>query len=722
MELTLANVLPESKQQKDIERKRKSQMTRRDLLRDVSRAIAASAGMPGLTLRGQQPANPNLIGYREYARCLPDAIRTLAAQAYDRRSAEIRKLTSATAIHERQRWARETFWKIAGALPDRTPLNTRTTRGFERERYRVENLVYESRPNEWISANLYIPKHGSAPFPGVLFHMGHASNGKAADTYQRCCQGLVQLGFVVLAFDPMGQGERINYLGANGLSRLPSADDEHSMAGKQMLLIGETATGMQTWDAVRSLDVLASHPLVDAKRLASTGQSGGATVTMMLAAVDDRLACAAVSSGNTENFACANFLPPGSVDDAEQNLVGAGPLGFDRWDLLWPIAPKPLLILTSAHDFFGTYSPNYENNGLEEYARLEAAYRLLGKADHLYRFESPLPHGLSYVLRLEIYRWLTRWLGDGQKINQEPPVAPEPDRNLWATESGSVVRDLGSKTPFQRSREIARTIKTPATPADLPRLLGMGPQPSHPRFRELSRVPSRDCEIAAVEVSSGEHVWAPAWIFVPKRPMQRLLIVLEPNGRNAHWTEGGLYQQLAAAGTVVCAPDLRGIGDLRPEYSAGAPGYAGPREDEESYAWGSLMLGRSLLGQRVTDLMAVIEALSAGEWGRAPLLAARGALTVPALCAAFLSPRIAGLYLTEHLVSWRSLAETEMYDHPFANFVPNVLRSTDLPEIAAALAPRRVVIAGEEARPAYSGSNIEVRAEAVWDVAALSQF
>ena len=123
-----------------------------------------------------------------------------------------------------------------------------------------------------------------------------------------------------------------------------------------------------------------SHPQVDPKRLASTGQSGGATVTMMLAAVDDRLACAAVSSGNTENFACANFHPPGSTDDAEQNFIGAGPLGFDRWDLLWPIAPKPLLILTSGHDFFGTYSPNYEDNGLEEYARLEAAYRLLQTA------------------------------------------------------------------------------------------------------------------------------------------------------------------------------------------------------------------------------------------------------------------------------------------------------------------------------------------------------
>jgi hypothetical protein len=108
-------------------------------------------------------------------------------------------------------------------------------------------------------------------------------------------------------------------------------------------------------------------------------------------------------------------------------------------------------------------------------------------------------------------------------------------------------------------------------------------------------------------------------------------------------------------------------------------------------------------------------------------------LTIPALCAAFLAPQISRLYLAEHLISWRSLVETEIYRHPFANFIPNVLRSTDLPEIAAAIAPRKITMAGIldgagqpvpalEAQRAYSGSNIEFRDEAAWDMTALSQF
>ena len=90
---------------------------------------------------------------------------------------------------------------------------------------------------------------------------------------------------------------------------------QHTRAGRQMLLKGDSSMRMQTWDAVRSLDYLAAHPLVDPRRLASTGQSGGGTNTMLLAAVDDRLAAAAVSCGNTENIASADFNPPGSTDD-----------------------------------------------------------------------------------------------------------------------------------------------------------------------------------------------------------------------------------------------------------------------------------------------------------------------------------------------------------------------------------------------------------------------
>ena len=244
-------------------------VTRRQLL------LATAAAPVAKTLRAQT-AFPG-VSYRDYSRCLPDYLTDLAGNAYRARNRDLAKLTTPDAIRKRQAWARDTFWKLAGGMPERTPLNARTHGSFERDGYRVEKILYESRPRFHIPADLYIPTKTQPPFPGVLFQMGHTMNGKAGDTYQRCCQGLAKLGYLVLAFDPMGQGERIYYPDQSlRRTRLSSADEEHTHPGKQMLLLGDTSTRLQTWDAVRSLDYLAAHPMVDAKRLASTGQSGGA--------------------------------------------------------------------------------------------------------------------------------------------------------------------------------------------------------------------------------------------------------------------------------------------------------------------------------------------------------------------------------------------------------------------------------------------------------------
>ena len=635
------------------------------------------------------------VDYRDYSRVLPDYLRTLAAEAYAKRNSALAAITTPEAARRRQAWTRETFWRLAGGTLQKTPLNVRTTGAFERDAYKVEKLIYESRPGFHIPANLYLPKKGSAPFPAVLFQMGHTLNGKAAPLYQYCCQGLAQLGFIVLAFDPMGQGERTYYPRANGnTTRLSSADSEHTLPGKQLILTGDTSTRLQVWDAVRSLDVLATHPLVDGGRLASTGNSGGGTLTMLLAAVDDRLACAAPACANTENLACANFNPPGSTDDAEQDFLASGPEGFDRWDTLYPLAPKPLLIINSAKDFFGTYSPRYIENGREEFAKLARMYELLGKPSNLVWHESPLPHGLSHDIRIEIYRWFRKHLqGIDTPLVQEPPIKAEPEATLYATRTGNVVRDLDSKTPHILARERATSIPTPSTPRDLPKLLALDPIP-HPALVIKGETRSQHAHIFAVEVASASGVHVPAWIFYPSTPRGDApqLILLEPAGRNGRWGEDSLCQQLAARGITVIAPDLRGIGDLRPEYPRHAAGHARSHQEEEAYAWASMMLGKPLLGQRVTDLIAVVRSIQ----GRGPIrVAATGAMTVPAIFAAALEPAIQILHLSGGVESFRSLLATEEFRHPFANFVNDVLRHADLPQLIASIAPRRVILEKE---------------------------
>jgi dienelactone hydrolase len=722
-------------------------MTRRQMLAALSAvppltiygqlfAELPSASSPGGKRTATAASYPG-VAYRDYSRCLPDFLDELAAHAYEARNQKIAALTTPAAVRQHQQWSRETFWKLVGGAPERTTLNVRSVGGFEREHYRVEKLLYESQPNLYVPANLYIPKSFKPPFPGILFQMGHTPNGKAGGTYQRCCQGLAQLGYLVLGFDPMGQGERIYYPDASGTkSRLSDPDEEHSQAGRQMLLVGDSATRMHAWDAVRSLDVLASHPLVDPKRIGATGQSGGGTATMFLAAVDDRIAAAAVCSGITENFACANFNAPGSTDDAEQNFVGSGPSGFDRWDLLYPLAPKPLLVSVSDKDFFGTYSPRYLSSGWEEFQKLRRVYGVLGKEDQIAWGGTPLPHGLSYDTRLQVYSWFARWLkGELGRVEVEPQTVVEEDATLWVSASGNVTRaHSGGATPFSLTlAAMPKNSRTPS-PESLKTLLGTEMPPRGLAACVLKPVPSDGCQIEALEIQSAAQVWLPAWLIRPTRvPVKSVLLLLEPAGRNYEhrWQQDGLYQALATNGHIVCIPDLRGVGDLTPELARGTAAYAEDHRSEESWAWASLILGKPLLGQRVTDILAALEALRHhdGVAGVPLIVAARGEWTVPMQFAAALDSNFASLYLSGGLLSYRNIVETENYTHPFANFVPDILHHTDLTELPG---PKRIVLGGvvdsagnavpvEVVRTAYSKvANVEVVADARWDTATLA--
>jgi hypothetical protein len=464
---------------------------------------------------------------------------------------------------------------------------------------------------------------------------------------------------------------------------------------------------------------------------------------MLLAAADPRLAAAAVLNGNTENFACDNFQPPGSTDDAEQNFIGAAPAGFDRWDLLYAFAPRPLLIRVSDLDSSAVYSPNYLASGWREFQRLRGIYATLGAASRLEWSDTPLPHDLAEDSRLALQNWLARWLQPGAAaFTAEPPTAPEPQAALWVAQEGNASGAHG-ETPLSLARA---ELESPGAPAHtetdakpvaaLKRLLRLDRPPRAAGFAVLRQAAWKDIDIQAVERESAPKVWLPAWLYLPREAHERsraAILALDPAGRGTHSQEGDLYPNLAARGFPVCVADVRGIGHLIPRMGRGNPRYAREHAQEDAYAWASLILGRPLAGQRTTDILALAGALRVhpATAGRRLRLAASGRLTIPALFAAALDPRIDELYLSGPLVSYRGILEVEEYNAAFANFVWPILRFTDLAEIAASLAPRPVVLAGAvdaagepldegAVRSIYKGSNIVVRPKRAWDEAAIS--
>ena len=92
-----------------------------------------------------------------------------------------------------------------GGFPEKTPLNARTLATFKRDGYSIENVVFESRPGMFVTAQFFMPAGASAsrPVPGVLVSCGHSGNGKAFPCYQRAAVVFAKGGFATLIYDPV---------------------------------------------------------------------------------------------------------------------------------------------------------------------------------------------------------------------------------------------------------------------------------------------------------------------------------------------------------------------------------------------------------------------------------------------------------------------------------------------------------------------------------------
>ncbi|MCP5119100.1 MAG: hypothetical protein GY953_50510, partial [bacterium] len=196
-------------------------------------------------------------------------LRGIAAEQLAQRRAAIARLQTPDSVRERQQYIRAKLLDFIGGLPSRhTPLNLRRTGTLERDGYRIEKIVYESLPNFYVTANLYIPTAGSGPYPAVLQPLGLSQTAKARGLYQSLSVGLASHGYVVLTYDPIGQGERtIFHDEQTKTSRVGSSTREHQMVGIQSLLAGESVARYRSRDGIRGIDLLASLPAVDTERI-----------------------------------------------------------------------------------------------------------------------------------------------------------------------------------------------------------------------------------------------------------------------------------------------------------------------------------------------------------------------------------------------------------------------------------------------------------------------
>jgi cephalosporin-C deacetylase-like acetyl esterase len=661
-------------------------------------AGSRQAGAPGVELNVDGAALP------DYSRDLERHLVRLSNDVRERRKRVINAISTRQEVLDRQKMVAAELWKMLGGPLDRTALNARVTGIVERPGYRIENVTFESRPRLHVTANLYVPA-GTGRRPAILSPLGHSVNGKAWPSYQKLFSNLARKGYVVLAYDPFGQGERIEYPGSRpGQSVLGGGTSEHEYAGRRLILLGANFGLFRAWDGIRGIDYLLTRAEVDPERIGCCGQSGGGTLTQFLAALDSRIRVAVVSEGNTENLAHADVEPPGSADDAEQNIVPALAHGIDRADLLYAFAPKPLLVTVTLHDAGHTYSPEYVASSLDLLQEYKRAYRLLAADDRVSLQVTTEQHGYVYELRRATYAWFNRWFEMKNADDQEPSQAVEPDETLFVTPTGFVTTSFGGETALSLTRQMAAAVLTPPSG---------GADDMRKRIRtvlaiETSRGEALASRVLATirkpgyraeqfELTSDREIRIPGWLLTPDEAGSSTPTVLYV-GEAAAWSsaaEDGFAERLCTKGGCrVATIDVRGRGDCAIAYPQRGRFYFPNRITNEAYlTWFTLILGRPLLGGQVYDTLRALDYLrSRPDVSGGVSLVGDGPHGVITLYAAALDERVRGVALLQTVTDYRSLAIAERYTQPFGIYAYGVLREFDLPEVASAVGPRPVLL------------------------------
>jgi dienelactone hydrolase len=615
-----------------------------------------------------------------------------ARQQFEARRMAIAAIKTPEDITRRQKDLRSFFLRALGDMPERTPLNPRIVGTLKRNGYRVEKIIFESRPNHHVTANLYLPE-GKPPFPGVLLPCGHSDNGKAYEDYQRICNLLARNGMAVLCYDPIGQGERYQMLDGKG-KPVVRGTTEHTMAGIGALLVGRELASYQIWDGFRALDYLASRAEVDAGRLGCTGNSGGGTMTSYLMALDDRIAVAAPSCFITSLERLFATIGP---QDAEQNIAGQVAAGMEHADYVTLRAPKPTLLTVGTRDFFDI------QGSWDTFREVKLIYGRLGFGERVDLFESDEGHGFTRPRRVATVRWMRRWLLQKDDAVDEPDFAVASDAELQCTQTGQVLTDFKDVSVFdlnrrreqelrpgreaarvQRSKEVFRT--------EVKNRLGLAHwqvKPAVPRVHTVESERSLEFELAPGLI-------IPAIELHPGYRADRGPTVVKVG---ADWTTERAAGQATgdragAIGRVVLV-DPRGIGKTSPKAESGRSASPFGRDWRDAYI--ALYIGRPLLGQRVADLLSILEGLAAnsGDQDHSGFhLVGVGAAGPVVLHAALLDEHglIKQVTLERSLISWADVVERGISRDQMGNVVPGVLQAYDLPDLAAGLAPLPLTI------------------------------
>ena len=564
----------------------------------------------------------------------------------EQRAKAVAAVQTRAAAEKRRAEVRQMILRSMNGLPNqRGPLLARTTGALQRDGFRIEKVTFESLPGFVVTANLYLPV-SVGPFPAVVMTPGHGANGKAGE-YQLAAN-FARNGIAALAYDVMGQGERLQYFDPETRkSKVGGSTGEHSQAALQSELLGEHISRYFVWDAMRAIDYLSTRHEIDSQRIGAFGCSGGGTVTAYLAALDDRVKAAASACYIT---AFQDLLPSKTgVQEAEQSIPGFISSGLDFADWVELAAPKPYAIVSTTEDMFPFEGAR---RTFEEARRFYTLYDPAGRIEWI---TGPGGHGALTPVHPKILAFFTKYLKHSDAAPTYTRLTPDKPADLFCTPGGQV----GGVTIGEIIRKRAEAVHPPKAPTDFRTPAGITAQPGAPAGEMPGQVFLPDnpatAPYPAVLVVSGDP---PAQLSAI--PRGRLVLVIHPRP----WPPG----------TESAKSPLQGAFYL--------------------LSLRAQLTGLTLVGLRADDIIRAVDFLCArSDIDRHNIAAyASGPGAVALLHAAALDKRIARVVVDRTISSFRAIAAEPLHRNAPEYIVPGVLRHYDIADLIQAIAPRPVEV------------------------------
>jgi dienelactone hydrolase len=666
-------------------------------MRSLTLLVLLCTGLPAADMR---PDWTVLYGHEEFRKAdtmLQDYLNKARSAVEANREKLIAGISTPAALRKYQAETAARLRAILGEFPARTALNPKIAGRLERSGYTVEKLIFESRPRYYVTANVYVPGGRAGRFPGVICPVGHWGAGKYYEDMQRLGAYLARRGFVVLVYDSAGQGERQQYWDPVMARTILSpgtttwfVTTEHGYAGGQTILARDNYAAYLVWDGIRALDYLSERRDVDPEKLACTGTSGGGLQTELLSAIDPRIKVSIpVCYGG-----CAPDTPA---------RHGLGMMDVDAL-----IAPRPLLMVEATGD------PRAAVTGKQK--RHELIAKLYAVSDATDRTQFAIfdePHGYGDSIRRGAYRWLSRWLRGTEPTAsdlREEPIVLEPDAALACTTTGQVKTSLGGETVYSLNRAEAAMIRDreslPASRealrawrsrlhAEVESRITLNRTESALQPRTLDRVDRGSYILEKVVYHSEPEVYVPAVLLLPKTGSAISAVVFaNESGKTAPGVVDNYLRPLVESGVAVLAIDTRGTGETTPAGNT-ENSYRNFTGDHESrLMYDSLAMGATPLGMRTRDVLRGVDYLRSRSDIDAKRISVigQGSAGLPVLHAVALDDTIRGAAITNTLATYGAIVDHEIYTHRYVMFTPGALRKYDLPDVAALVAPRPLLV------------------------------